>query len=296
MNQPRKHHYVPKFLLGGFTDIGSTDGYLSVLDLKRSHSWRCKPEAVAHQRDFNRVETDEPTIDPFIVERALAQYEGHWSSRIREILTNKTIPKGEAREDLMLFIAFMMVRIPRFRSKVDAFLREAQELERLAEKYSREAQGLGDISPTENVGFEWTQTELVDLMIKSAHSIAPVVSQRSWQILSVKDGASDLICSDSPAILSWATPIVPNYPPGLLHTNAVVTVPIDKRAALIGSLYSQPELLLIGDKHVAQLNSATGMFAEQLYCPAEDFIWLTKDGTIGNRADLVAALSKSGGL
>ena len=53
MSIPRRHHYVLVTYLSGF--VGG-DGQLDVLDRTASKSWRQRPEAIAHQRDFYRLD------------------------------------------------------------------------------------------------------------------------------------------------------------------------------------------------------------------------------------------------
>ena len=47
---------------------------------------------------------------------------------------------------------------------------------------------------------------------------------------------------------------------------------------------------MLGRNEVAQLNSVTGMYARQLYCPATDFVWLKRDGQVGSKEDLLKML------
>jgi hypothetical protein len=47
---------------------------------------------------------------------------------------------------------------------------------------------------------------------------------------------------------------------------------------------------MLGITEVAELNTATGMHANQLYSPGSDFVWSMANGNTGHRADLLAAL------
>lgn len=87
MNQPRRHHYVAQMYLAGFTNTGTKDGQLWVADLKRKHEWRCKPEGVAHSRDFYRLEI--PEVDPFVIERSFGELEGEFAAVIQDVIANK---------------------------------------------------------------------------------------------------------------------------------------------------------------------------------------------------------------
>jgi hypothetical protein len=43
-NQSRKHHYVPEFYLAGFTESGTDDGRLHVLDKEQLRQWPSTPK------------------------------------------------------------------------------------------------------------------------------------------------------------------------------------------------------------------------------------------------------------
>ena len=72
--------------------------------------------------------------------------------------------------------------------------------------------------------------------------------------------------------------------------NTVVTIPLNKRMAIVSMLDFDVGHRMIGGTGVAQLNSITGMHAGQLYFPPSDFVWRKRDGTIGNREDLLKDL------
>jgi hypothetical protein len=90
-NQPRKHHYVPKFYLAGFTASGSKDDYLYVLDQTVPKKFRSKPSELAHQRDFYVIETDDEQ-ERIAIEKLFGEIEDMAAPVIKQITINNRLP------------------------------------------------------------------------------------------------------------------------------------------------------------------------------------------------------------
>jgi len=74
---------VSVFYLAGFTPSGKDADRLWVLDQIQGKQWVSKPSAIAHRRDFYRVEAS--GIEPDAVERILGALEGKAATVLREI-------------------------------------------------------------------------------------------------------------------------------------------------------------------------------------------------------------------
>ena len=59
----RNHHFVPQGYLAGFTDTGTREGRLYVLDLQTQKAFATRPRNVAAQRDFNRIDVEDQRPD-----------------------------------------------------------------------------------------------------------------------------------------------------------------------------------------------------------------------------------------
>ena len=286
-NQPRKHHFVPQFYLAGFTGSGTVEGKLHVIDTTRLTTRVSKPKAVAYQRNFHEIDIG-PESDPMAVEKILGQFEGKWSTVLRRVLEQRLLPADDSFGDLMMFIAFMAVRVPRIRETISNFLEEVRWKEEFA-RNELERRG-HQVDATTNDFETFDQTWHVQEMIHLAIGLAPLLSLRQWNLWIAKDQAPDLICSDSPVVPTWVIPTSGLHSPGFGTSNTVVTVPLSKRVALVSMLDVDVGSRMLGRDEVAQLNSATGMYAGQLYCPSPDFVWLTRNGSVGSRDDLLQAL------
>ena len=119
-NQPRKHHYIPQFYLRGFTKTNSNDGKLYVFDKSRVRSWDSSPKNAAHQNDFYAIDVND-TDDKMFVEKELSNLEGKWSSVLKWVIENESVPADELFDELMMFVAFMYSRTPKIRNKTNDF-------------------------------------------------------------------------------------------------------------------------------------------------------------------------------
>lgn len=223
-NQPRKHHYVPQFYLAGFTKNDSKDGDLFVFDKDRRKSWKSTPRKSAHQRDFYAIDGSVDG-DPMTIEKKFAHFEGQWNTALQQIFKTETIPEDESFGDLMMFIAFMAVRVVRFRdfysdavdrmSKLQIQTQLATEAGKASfRKIIEEQSGplsddvfeqLVKFGVSDDYEISFDQTYHVQEMLRMGITLAPALSKRQWQLWKVKDDAPDLICSSSPVAATWAT-------------------------------------------------------------------------------------------
>lgn len=112
--EPRRHHFVPRCWLAGFTDTGEQDGRMFVTDLERRKQWGAVPGTAGFIRDFYRLE-DERSSDPLVAEKAFSQIESEVAPILRSIDREKREPYSEELEPLQYFIAVQWVRAPAFR-------------------------------------------------------------------------------------------------------------------------------------------------------------------------------------
>lgn len=251
-NQPRRHHFVPQFYLAGFTETDSNEGDLYVLDQRQLKTWKNTPKQTAFQRAIDAG----PGGDPMGIEKSLSDLEGVWATAIRQVVQQQALPTDRSFADLMIFVAFMAVRVKRFREILSDFVDRASKAEiraNLASEEGRasfrkviEAQGrsLSDEEFNQVVAFglsgqfdvEFDRTWHVRQMIETALALAPSLSLRKWVLWTSEDGAPDLICSDSPVAPSWATQVSGPYSPAFGTPTTIVSVPLNRRMAIASML------------------------------------------------------------
>lgn len=110
----RKHHYVPRAYLGGFTATGTKDGKFFVLDVESGRAFRTSPANVAAERDFNRVDIEGRSPDA--IETALAPFEGQAVEAIRRVIETQTYPNDQDWNLILNLLALLAVRNPRMRT------------------------------------------------------------------------------------------------------------------------------------------------------------------------------------
>jgi hypothetical protein len=313
-DRPRHHHYVPTFYLAGFTGDETGDGAFYVIDLQKKTQRRSTPKRTAHRHDFHRVDLG-PTQDPMVIERKLAELEGEWSRVVNDLIRQPTLPCGEALCDLLAFVAFMAVRVPRIRDEVARFMDRVHKAELMAAVATPEGRAyfqnaanehwqtlpaskraklrrLLPSAPDVNAMAQYIswgeftvtvdKTWHVQNMIEMALTLLPVLGMRRWRLVVVADDAPDLICSSSPVCLTWSTAITSLYAPGFGLRNTLITLPINRRLMVESTFEDLPATMVLNRDHVAAMNSRTAMFADEVYSSTLDFVVQTSDGrTVG---------------
>jgi hypothetical protein len=133
------------------------------------------------------------------------------------------------------------------------------------------------------------QTWDVQTMIANADTVTRLLVQRNWALLVAEDGAPDFICSDCPVSWNWIKDTGTWLPPGLGVPNTMVSAPLNRRVAVVGTFEPLPDQDTVGPEEVAAINSATFSRANQIFSATEDFLW-SMSGGIGHTADLLTAL------
>jgi hypothetical protein len=111
--EPRRHHYVPKCWLAGFTENGTEDGRLFVADLKRQNQWPSTPINAGHRRDFYRISV--PNMEPTAFETVFGRIESFVAPTLKKLFEHPHSPTQEQLDILLYFAAVQWVRVPAFR-------------------------------------------------------------------------------------------------------------------------------------------------------------------------------------
>jgi hypothetical protein len=296
-NQPRGQHYVPRFYVASFANA---EGLIHVIDQQRRKQWTSVPEQVAKENHFYTLR-DSEFVDPYVVERALADLEADCAPLIRDIVTNRSLPSGRNMNRLISFIAMMFCRVPGIKNDLSTFLNDESELIDFAWQEIAKQQTGSDASIYAKR--EWfdqlhanesasncNQSTYVKLMMDMVPMLIPLLAKRHWSLWDASDAACDLICSDSPVNLVSTEQRSDFYPPGFDSPGTVVTIPLTTRLAIVGTIAPCAPYKKIGENEVADLNFAVGSSANQLYMSEPDFAWRMRDRRIGRTADLLSAL------
>jgi hypothetical protein len=103
------------------------------------------------------------------------------------------------------------------------------------------------------------------MLMHLCDSILPLLAERKWSLLVAASDAPDLVCTDQPVALVPTTPDAPRFL-GFGLSCTEVSLPLTRRAALVGSFDAEPRVIE-ADKILA------GLFNRQMIDLAERFVF-----------------------
>ncbi len=284
----RRHHYIPQFYLSSFTLSGDTDGALWVTDRVMQKHWQATPASAAFIRGFYAPAHSQ--ADPEAVEKGLAGVESKLAPAYRAVVATGRMPEAGSQEYglIMNLVALMFVRVPAVRQAHDKHWEQVfkmllsiitEKRERF-EVVRRRIQSTGVELP--DVSFERFQDTVrsekccvklgpnagISHMFRLLDVILPLLSRRNWCLGLCEDNSPDLICSDVPVSLTWVRPIV-GLPPGFGHRETVLTMPLNKRMALVGCFEPLPPTTILRSAHIGDINGCTLRAAQFAFAPTE---------------------------
>lgn len=280
----RRHHYVPKFYLAGFTPSATPDDYLWVFDKKTGKSWKSKPENVAFERDFFRA--DVPGFSPNIFENALSEFESKASGVLKDLIRTASMPAGESFIILMNLIALMATRIPGFRDAISEPLSEMGKfilkmLVSSPDKYKAQVRKMkrDGFKALENVPYskvkkfvesdeyeisvsrEW----LTGFQLECAGFIVPLLLKRNWTLAVINNQERSFITSDRPVVLMWAKKMPGFWSPGFGVPDTELIFALSNKLALLGRFEGFSQIVKVTMSQVSAINSAIRLFSERYF-------------------------------
>jgi hypothetical protein len=281
-SEPRRHHYVPRCWLAGFTETGEKDGKLWVTDIVRRKQWESSPGGTGFIRDFYRLSDDE--LDPVMVERALSEIEGAVAPLLKSVDQERRLPGREEFQKLLYFVAIQWARVPSFRPLVfkmfESVTREelakALKSEESWEKTLQEARIAEDAPGAEYesmLEFERSgkfnitvQTEwYIQQMFRAAEQIFPTLQKRNWNQAISPTGS--FIGCDSPVILEGPKEQMMGF-----RNAELITYALSRYVLLYSTL--EESNLFVNRKFIAHVNTLSLRRAEQrVFSHVPDFCW-----------------------
>ena len=241
--EPKRHHFVPKFYLRGFSDHKKR---------VRMYARGTKKKPVLVSVNNAAVESGFYTIveesgeKSQRVEQLLSMVEGLANTAIERMLKGQFPPSTEDRTNLSLFMAFQTLRTPENRRGYEAMVDYSHKLlfEGWTPEYVRERMKEQGIEPTDesvaevmdvvenpdNYRIVPHQNEHIKLMLKVATEVAPVFASRTW--LLGRSKRAGFITSDHPVVW-WSEPDEKSKYMGVGIENAEeVYFPLDRHNVL----------------------------------------------------------------
>lgn len=263
----RKHHFVPRSYLAGFTEGGKKDSPFHVVNKKAQYR-TATPASVAYENDLYNI--DMPDVAPDYVEKWIGEnIEGSAMPVIAEIVRAQILPvkDSEAFVSFMIFTAFLYTRHPIQRNSLDHVTSALSNLiidmtlssKEQYEHIIKEMRDAGHIVP--DAEYEKLKEHSEDDFIIKAHpnfylkilfetltDAARVIAARPWDLYI--SGNKDFVGSDCPFCL-----VSPDgQPVGLGSKRARIVIPLNRRMALVSDRTCSGKTLIIDTKAVDELN------------------------------------------
>ncbi|MFN0132874.1 MAG: DUF4238 domain-containing protein [Phycisphaerales bacterium] len=304
MSTPRKHHYLPKSYLSAWTDDGTKDGQLQVIDKTNGRAWPGTPGKVARETDLYMIDIAEVEGDVAAteIEKTFHIIEDAAAPIIKRMLTGERMVSGEDRENIMSLLATLVVRVPSRLDWIDDFMRKPIEvMYRQLEAEGKFPQPSDPELAAQMKG--WFDKGLITIEIKQNARLAMMASilptllnlfmLRQWTVLRTRSDAGDLICTDHPVLLEWIKRTPPGKSPGFGLQNTAVFVPIGPSAALLGLWDAEPKDETLTRDQVTFWNGKLLGYVDRFVFSRGDFAALHKSGTVHRRQDVIKCWVKS---
>lgn len=214
MAVPKRHHYLPRFYLNGFTQ----DGNLFIYDRNKNEYRSQTPINTAVEKDFYSI-IDDTGKKNTSIESLLADVETK-ANKVIDKLNDGNDVTFQERIDLSLFIALLIGRTPEFdatfKSLQDNLTRrmgkmlfhsveQTQKILNMhrgteSESDSTTAKEMYDFVQSDKYDIEFGRVNTLDVMLHLGESLAKYFCQMNWIVFHTPKGTS-FITTDSPLVV-----------------------------------------------------------------------------------------------
>jgi hypothetical protein len=293
--EPKRHHYVPRFYLKGFT--GEKDQLFAV-NRPTGKSFRTGPENVAGENYFNRIETG--NMDPNELEKALAEFEGEMAPALKRIKEAKSLSKEEDRSHLVNLMAAIALRNPTRREAIsqmhDQLARQHFAAQLGTQKAVDEVIAAGmlpkgttvaDIQNTlKDESLLMPRDLIMAFEIDMHDPVTEKLWNRKWQIVEAKEGT--FVTTDDPVCLRWKDGKGPaGLSPGFGLKETEIIFAISPILCLRGSFEGEENVIEADASAVGEINSLIISNARnQVYAKDHEFKFKNETGELRSGATL----------
>jgi hypothetical protein len=287
MDVKKKHHFIPRFYLNGFTDPFDSE-FLWIYDKQTGKIFKSKPINVGYRRHYHSYKDKDGVKDTNTFEEALSELESAVAPIIVK-LKQFIMPNIEERQILSFFIHNMMTRVPNYRESVEkAFAKHRKEslqklaehpnaFKRFVEKVERDKgfQSSEEIEESRkyilNGDYDVIAKPEVSLgsIFLGAELFVSVLSEMNWNFIKSTERFT-FITSDNPFIMQDPGIDLNSIyrGVGLASRSTEVAFPIDKNIIFIGTWQKNLKEGFIqgSDQYIKLLNKVITIYAtRQIY-------------------------------
>jgi len=303
MSTPRKHHYIPKSFLAAWTNSGTPDGSLQVIDKSTGNAWSVKPVNAAKETDLYMIDVSETSgeIAATEIETNFGIIEGAASPILKRMLEGEAMVSGEDREKVLSLLATLVARVPSRLDWIDEIMRKPVEI-----AYRRlEAEGklpqpddpklaalMNDWFDQGKIRIEIKQNARLEMMASMLPTLLQLFMLRHWTVLRTRPDAGDLICTDDPVLLLWDKPVPNGESPGFGLANTLVFVPIGPAAARVGLWMTEARDPTLTWQDVMSWNALLLNQVNRFVFSRRDFLTLHTTDAIHSRNDVIRSWTR----
>jgi hypothetical protein len=314
LTKPKKHHFIPKSYLSGFTTLtDKKKEELWVIDQNSATLRPSTPKNEAHKRYLYRVDVH-PGGDEFGIEKAFSEFETLSIPILKEMGETRCIPSGEKYSILINYITLQIIRTPKFRTDYHKMLSSiGDQMHKITlqiitqskayfEKYIEDMLARKPHLKKEDFEYEKIKNSIdnvtieadidqnyyVEQSIKLTDKLLPLLGNRIWRTFVPKNGNSHFITSDNPVALIWSDQKNYGRPIGYGLEGTDVIFPINKSMVIIGRFNSKRDNFQISDKKLAFINNCiAGVSDRFIYSCKKDILWLQINGKTGGTKEIL---------
>jgi hypothetical protein len=285
----KRHHYIPRFYLGWFTDP-SYEGNIWVYDKETGSIFNATPANIGCEKHFHTFVNGLGEKDTETIETLYQMVESPAGALFKKIHAGETLD-SEDKAVLAMFATTMMVRVPNFRNNIElAYAKhielfskfQASNKEAFESSYRRflEATGTPDDMPIEELRqfiLDGEYTLSVDpqvslaFSVKSIQEIFGIFYQMNWVFVKATD--YKFINCDNPLFyFDPAHNLDSFYGVGLINKNLEVTLPLSRNLCAVGGWKLETDCLTIQGKSemVKAINRRTAASAQRYVYSSEN--------------------------
>lgn len=287
-SRPRRHHFVPRFLLAGFTPSGRSSDQLWEFDAVSNKARKRPPATAGATVDHYAVNI--PGENPHTIEEYLGRVEMRAAPVVRSIVSTRRLPTGDDFIVLVYFLGLMYGRSPMISSLITRHREDvaAMSVRQAAISPRHYEAGMriypeGAAKPTYEIIQKWAKEE--NPFVLPQESVSAIAAQsavygmsedslnriaaRKWSLLVADEQASDFICCDCPMSIWWVHEAAQErfrqrgWPPALGYSSTETLLPIHRRVALLGHFDEAPELIVASQRKLMIANTRTAFHAQR---------------------------------
>jgi len=260
-----EQHFIPKFVLRGFTDPSTPvqqEPYVWVYYFDKNIWDNKAPKNIAFKSDFYKYVDNEGNVHNEI-EGYMSELEGKTASILRNKICKRQLITKEEKEIISEFIAFMLLRNPKFRNGLAGIIEK--ETNKIKERLGQDKYGKLQ-KLFENL-FN-PEFESLRLMMKKTDFATKIIFGMTWSFFNIT-GKGRFITSDNPVSLLCGHSLIDN--------NAKLIFPFSKEICLLTTWKKEMSLFINASRRFVKEINQNKIFT------SDNFIISSQQSFIGDK-------------